>query len=144
MPHKKVHKRRFSQNDLYSIVGVFSDMSLEHKEAAVLFSLVHFVKAILLQYESSLKLRLKEVTIGGELAQSPFFLDVLADILQMSVICFKAQSLSVMGSLISTLMVGSDMSDKELKKLRAINFHILPQLDPLSSFSKHQTWEQCC
>lgn len=143
VPFKRQHQSRVSSDDLFSIIGVFDGMTEEDTEASVLISLVHLIKDTLDQNEKRMGGRLKQLSVDGDLAQSSFFRQILADMVQMGVQTYHHRYLTMLAALVS--LEGADvMSEKERKKLYGVDEMVTPNLDPLSSFSRHQNWQSTC
>jgi len=143
VPFKRQHQSRVSSDDLFSIIGVFDGMTEADTEASVLISLVHLIKDTLDQYEKVMGGRLKQLSVDGDLAQSQFFRQILADMVQMGVQTYHHRFLTMLAALVA--VQGDDgMTEKERKKFYGLDELVLPNLDPLSSFSRHQNWQSAC
>ncbi|RAP34842.1 hypothetical protein DID77_00270 [Candidatus Marinamargulisbacteria bacterium SCGC AG-439-L15] len=124
----------------FSILGLSSETDNERLTLAMIASLAHQLKIVLLDLEQRLNCRLKELHISGEFAKYDGVMQLLSDILQVSLQSYAFEEPEVMGvsHFLEDVIESEGASQKSSQKVKTI----LPNLDPLTSYSIHETWFQ--
>lgn len=120
------------QDVMFHVLGIGPGVGADQVHQALYFALFCQVRSLVLRLEDVLGMRLKEVSVDGELGDKNWVCQSLSDMLQISVKRFSHEE-----SLVSGMLVLSGLGDSSLGKLDRT---FLPEMDPLTSFSLYEGW----
>ena len=126
----------------FHILGINSRTRFHDIVNAVMASVAHCVKVLIDNAESNYSLRFKTLHVTGDMARTSPFAQYLADVLQIPVTRYKTEHSAILSAAWAMHLVSPFFTKTQtLSKVNRVEITYLPEIDPLSSFTYQQTWE---